>query len=83
MEPANSEFNASEINISFLDLFSGAMFIIIKGFWWDTQSPKDSGTKNGGTEPYKTVFGWEVPLHQPYPYSDIGEDSFMLSALFF
>ena len=31
-------------------------------------TPKVSGTKNGGTEPYtfyKTIFGVEFPLHKP------------------
>ena len=27
---------------------------------------KDSGTKNGGTEPYKAVLGVRFPLHKPY-----------------
>lgn len=35
-------------------------------------SPEDSGTKNGGTEPYKVwlFWGWGFPLDfKPYPYS--------------
>ena len=29
-------------------------------------SPKVSGTKNGGTVPYKAILGVRFPLHMPY-----------------
>ena len=32
-------------------------------------SPKVSGTKNAGTEPYKAMLGVGFPLHKQYPYS--------------
>ena len=42
-------------------------------------SPKVSGTKNGGTVPYKAILGMGFPLHKVYPYSlHIGEDSSIL-----
>ena len=31
-----------------------------------TKSPRISGTSNGGTDPYKAIFGVGVPLHKPY-----------------
>ena len=30
------------------------------------QSLGISGSQNGGTVPYKTIFCWDIPLHRPY-----------------